>query len=75
MDGEIVSPPKKYGHGDAVQQVVPGKEELGYAGPRDSGFGVNELLVGEDLVGGGGMSDPLGGGAAQLDTWIELEKV
>lgn len=75
VDGEIVSPPKKYGHGDAVQQVVPGKEELGYAGPRDSGFGVNELLVGEDLVGGGGMSDPLGGGAAQLDTWIELEKV
>lgn len=74
VDGEVVEPPKRYGHEESARRITPMHEEIGYAGPRDAGFGVNHLLSVETLLGGGGMSDPIGGGAAQFDTWIEIEK-
>ena len=74
VDGKPVEPPKPYGHEESARKVTPMHEETGYAGPRDAGFGVNHLLLTEAVTGGGGMCDPIGGGAAQLDTWIEIEK-
>ena len=68
MDGKPVEPPKPYGHEESARKVTPMHEETGYAGPRDAGFGVNHLLLTEAVTGGGGMCDPIGGGAAQLDT-------
>lgn len=75
VDGQVIQPPARYGHEASARRVTPMHEETGYAGPRDAGFGVNHILVGDLLEGGGGMADPIGGGAAQLDTWIEVEKV
>lgn len=74
VDGATIAPPARYGHEESARRITPMHEETGYAGPRDAGFGVNHILVGDTLVGGGGMTDPIGGGAAQLDTWIEIEK-
>ncbi|NLT31557.1 MAG: molybdopterin dinucleotide-binding protein, partial [Propionibacterium sp.] len=74
IDGETIEPPGEYGHQSSAKLVTPQHEETGYAGPRDAGFAVNDLLIDETLVGGGGMSDPIGGGAAQLDTWVEVTK-
>ena len=75
VDGKMVEPPNRYGHEESARAITPMHEETGYAGPRDAGFSVNSLLVEDTCVGGGGMSDPIGGGAAQLDTWIEVQKL
>jgi hypothetical protein len=48
-------------------------EEIGIAGTRGEGFAVNTLLD-DDTTAAGGISDPIGGGAAQLFTWVELTK-
>lgn len=74
LDGKTVEPPKPYGHEESARKITPMNEETGYAGPRTAGFGVNHLLVRESFEGGGGMTDPIGGGASQLDTWIEVRK-
>lgn len=34
----------------------------------------NELLPEETLAGGGGVTDPIGGGAAQFDLWVDVRK-
>ena len=41
----------------------PGKQKTGFAGGRGRGFCMNELLPEETLAGGGGVTDPIGGGA------------
>ena len=38
------------------------------------GWGMNELLPEETLAGGGGVTDPIGGGAAQFDLWVDVRK-
>ncbi len=74
IDGKRIEPPSAYGHEDSARKITPMHEEQGFAGPRDAGFAVNGLLIDEVTAGGGGMTDPIGGGAAQLDTWVELER-
>lgn len=73
IDGKTVRAPKPYGHGAAAQRITPMHEETGYAGSRAQGLAVNALLDDDPL--GGGISDPIGGGAAQLDTWVQLSKL
>ncbi len=75
IDGKQVLPPAEYGHGKAAQAVTPGHEETGFAGPRKAGFSVNDLLADDTLEVPSGVTDPIGGGAAQLDTWVEVTKL
>ncbi|TFD75648.1 molybdopterin-dependent oxidoreductase [Cryobacterium fucosi] len=75
IDGKKVNPPARYGHGQSARRITPMHEETGYAGARSEGFQVNALLDDDVNSGGGGINDPIGGGAAQLDTWVELAKV
>jgi len=75
IDGRRIDPPARYGHNDSARRMTPMHEETGYAGPRDAGIAVNDLLDDDVSVGGGGLTDPIGGGAAQYDTWVELAKV
>lgn len=74
IDGEAVEPPQRYGHEESARRVTPMHEELGYAGGRGEGIPVNSFLADDTVLGGGGVSDPIGGGASQLDTWIEITK-
>ena len=73
IDGETIAPPEAYGHSQSFQ-VTPMHEELGYGGDRAEGFPVN-ILLDEDSTGAGGVNDPIGGGAAQLLTWVEMTKI
>lgn len=75
IDGKRIDAPARYGHEKSARRVTPMHEETGYAGPRSAGFAVNVLLDDSGHAGGGGLTDPVGGGAAQLDTWIELTKL
>ena len=74
IDGQVVDPVGRYGHTD--WRSTPMHEETGYAGGRGEGFSVNTLLPEEaNVTGGGGHTDAIGGGAAQLDNWVEVTKV
>lgn len=75
IDGEPTKPAPGYGNESVRKSMVPGQEELGYAGSRAVGMAVNDLLADDVLLGGGGASDPIGGGASQLDTWVEVERL
>lgn len=72
IDGETIEPPEAYGHARSFK-VTPTHEETGFGGHRAEGFAVNTLLD-DDTTGAGGVTDPIGGGAAQLFTWVELTK-
>lgn len=72
IDGETIEPPEAYGHARSFK-VTPMHEETGFGGHRAEGFAVNTLLD-DDTTGAGGVTDPIGGGAAQLFTWVELTK-
>lgn len=73
IDGKQVAPVGRYGH--TGWRNTPMHEETGYAGGRGEGFSVNTLLPQESHVtGGGGHTDAIGGGAAQLDNWVEVTK-
>lgn len=74
IDGQVVSPVGRYGHEESARRVTPMHEELGYAGSRGEGIPVNYFLADDPVLGGGGVSDPIGGGASQLDTWVEVVK-
>lgn len=74
IDGTAVEPPARYGHEESARKITPMHEETGYAGPRGGGVPVNSLMADDTVMGGGGVSDPVGGGASQLDTWIEVTK-
>lgn len=75
IDGKVFAPPAEYGHGKAAQAVTPGHEETGFAGPRSVGFAINSLLPDDTVDGNGGVCDPIGGGAAQLDSWVEVSRI
>ena len=76
IDGKVIHAETGYGHGKAAQAVTPGHEETGFAGPRSVGFSINDLMP-DDVngLGGGGVNDPIGGGSAQLDTWVEVTRI
>lgn len=75
IDGKTIAPPPEYGHGKAAQATHPGHEETGFAGPRSVGFGINNLLPDDTVMGAGGICDPIGGGSAQLDIWVEVARI
>ncbi|MCL5038729.1 MAG: hypothetical protein M1299_02690 [Firmicutes bacterium] len=63
-------------YGDRVIHLgEPGHEEAGLAGPRQAGFSANNLLPIDPAFKVGGLSDLIGTSAAQLDAWVEVEKV
>lgn len=75
IDGEVVGPAPDYLEEEGIRDGdVPGEQKTGWAGGRGRGFCMNELLPDERLAGGGGLTDPVGGGAAQFDLWVEVRK-
>lgn len=75
IDGEATPVAPAYGNKSVQRSRVPGQEELGFADSRQVGMAVNDLLADDVLLGGGGASDPIGGGASQLDTWVEVDRL
>ena len=76
VDGQQVGPAPDYLEEEGVLDGdEPGKQKTGFAGGRGRGFRMNELLPDDPtLAGGGGLCDPIGGGAAQFDLWVEVRK-
>lgn len=75
IDGQVVGPAPDYLEEEGVLDGdEPGKQKTGFAGGRGRGFRMNELLPDDVLAGGGGVCDPIGGGAAQFDLWVEVRK-
>lgn len=75
IDGQVRSPAPDYLEEEGVLDGdEPGKQKTGFAGGRGRGFRMNELLPDDSLAGGGGVCDPIGGGAAQFDLWVEVRK-
>ena len=76
IDGEDVGPAPDYLEEEGILDGdEPGKQKTGYAGGRGRGFCMNELLPEDTAVaGGGGICDPIGGGAAQFDLWVDVQK-
>jgi hypothetical protein len=62
---------KPYGH----TSWVSGVPRTAFAKGRDAGFSVNNLLQWDSSYKNAGMVDPIGGGAAQLDTRVEVSKI
>ncbi|MCB7036204.1 molybdopterin-dependent oxidoreductase [Eggerthella sinensis] len=76
IDGEDVGPAPDYLEEEGILDGdEPGKQKTGFAGGRGRGFCMNELLPEDTAVaGGGGICDPIGGGAAQFDLWVDVQK-
>lgn len=77
VDGAVLDPAPDYlAESGILDGEVPGKQESGYAGGRGRGFRMNGLLPDDPTIeGGGGLADPVGGGAAQLDLWVEVRRM
>lgn len=75
IDGQVVGPAPDYLEEEGILDGdEPGKQKTGFAGGRGRGFCMNELLPDDVTVGGGGLCDPIGGGAAQFDLWVDVRK-
>lgn len=74
VDGKTILPVSAYGDSQSRTMINPVHNESGFAGSRKTGISVNTLLSNDTLMGGGGVTDPIGGGAAQYDTWCEVSK-
>ena len=76
IDGESVGPAPDYLEEEGILDGdEPGKQKTGFAGGRGRGFCMNELLPEDGTqAGGGGVCDPVGGGAAQFDLWVDVRK-
>ncbi|OKL54405.1 molybdopterin dinucleotide-binding protein [Bowdeniella nasicola] len=72
VDGQVVKKTPAYGHTASARYINAGHEEHGFATDRSTGIAVNILL--DDEAGGGGICDPIGGGAAQLDSRVDVVK-
>jgi len=70
IDGKKTATDPAYGH---VPWAVA--RNNGYAGRRGAGFSYNDLLRVDDSLSGGYLVDPIGGGAAQLDTRVQVERI
>lgn len=75
IDGTVIPAVKPYGHGRTERASKPGEEETGFALGRGLGIQVNAFLPEDTQLGGGGLVDPIGGGAVQLDAWVQVEKI
>ncbi|HBW39143.1 molybdopterin-dependent oxidoreductase [Desulfosporosinus sp. BICA1-9] len=71
IDNKMIEGVKPYGH----TNWVAGMPRTGYAKGRDTGFSANDLLQLDISYKNAGMVDPIGGGAAQLDTRVEVSKI
>lgn len=71
IDGKMTEEVKPYGH----TNWVAGVPRSGYAKGRDTGFSANNLIQWDISYKNAGMVDPIGGGAAQLDTRVEVTKI
>ncbi|WP_232501764.1 molybdopterin dinucleotide binding domain-containing protein [Eggerthella sp. YY7918] len=76
IDGEVVDPAPDYLEEEGILDGdEPGRQKTGFAGGRGRGFRMNELLPDDPTItGAGGLCDPLGGGAAQFDLWVDVRK-
>ena len=75
VDGEVFDAAPDYLVESRVKDgEVPGHQETGFAGGRNRGFRHNALLPDDTAAGGGGLIDRIGGGAAQLDLWVDVRK-
>jgi tetrathionate reductase subunit A len=73
IDGKVVERPKKYSH-LPFDLNTPLHEETGYAGGRGNGFSVNALTEKDDSYFEGFLADPLAGGPAQQDVFVDITK-
>jgi anaerobic selenocysteine-containing dehydrogenase len=73
IDGKMVEPPKKYSH-LPFDLNTPLHEETGYAGGRGNGFSVNALTERDDSYFEGFLVDPIAGGPAQQDVFVDIRK-
>ncbi|MBZ4686482.1 MAG: molybdopterin oxidoreductase, molybdopterin-binding subunit [Clostridiales bacterium] len=69
LDGRVTDTDPAYGH---VPWAV--SQNNGYAGRRNAGFSNNDLQRADESFKLGCLSDPIGGGASQLDTKVEVIK-
>lgn len=73
IDGQVMKTAGKYGH-TPFEFNKPLHEESGFAKPRGQGFSVNALTEKDDSYFEGYLVDPLAGGPAQQDVFVEVEK-
>ena len=74
IDGKPFGPAPAYGHTPFNLSPV-GKEKSGYATGRGEGFLVNHVVRADARLVDSPITDPIGGGASELDTRVEVEKV
>ena len=70
IDGKPMAVDPVYGHVEWAQ-----KPNSGYAGPRNAGFAANAVVRHDDSLNVGALFDPVGAGAAQLSTKVEVVKL
>lgn len=73
IDGQVMKTAEKYGH-TPFEFNRPLHEESGFAKPRGQGFSVNALTEKDESYFEGYLADPLVGGPAQQDVFVEVEK-
>lgn len=74
IDGKTIKPVEGYGH-TPFEFNRPLHEEAGYYNGRGKGFLVNALMDLDDSYFEGFLADPIIGGAAQQDIFVDIEKV
>ncbi len=75
IDGVVIPPVQAYGHTKFAFRRT-GTEPTAYAPGRGTGWRVNDVIRQDDGLGNGTpLCDIVGGSTAQLDTWVEIEKV
>lgn len=73
IDGAQMKSLPTYGH-IPFRTNQPMKEESGYAGGREAGFRINELLMPDPSFTDGTIVDLIGGAPGQLDLFVEITK-
>jgi len=71
IDGKKIDAVQPYGH----TQWVAGKNDTGFALGRGTGFAANAVQLVDVTLKNACLSDPIGGGASELDTRVEIVKV
>jgi anaerobic selenocysteine-containing dehydrogenase len=70
IDGKNTKAVQPYGH----TKWVAGENDTGFALGRGAGFAVNSIQLVDVALKNACLSDPIGGGASQLDTRVEIVK-
>lgn len=74
IDGKTVKAVQPYGH-TSFEFNKPLHEEAGYSSGRGKGFLVNSLVESDQSYFEGYLADPIIGGVAQQDIFVDIEKV